>query len=320
MNADTPVFSVIVPVYKVEQYLRRCIESILTQSFEDFEAILVDDGSPDECGDICDEYAAKDERIRIIHQENMGLSGARNTGIANARGEYLVFVDSDDYVESTMLAGLHAKIQSDNKPDVLLYGYTTLAREMTKYFVPDLVPLEQIKYNIFTDTWHAYAWNKCFKRSFFKYEFPLGKKFEDLYITPIILWEAKSISLIPETYYVYNCLNENSITAAKSADNEYEVIESYKHILAYAKAHNIQSVQNKIIERILRTARKSAIKILASGQPNHQRLPYFKEVLTQYQHSNILHNLRVKFWIWQISNRNHVICRKYAQYRHYFKK
>ena len=95
-----PRISVIIPVYKVEAYLRRCIDSIINQSFRDLEIILVDDGSPDNCGAICDEYACRDARIHVIHQENMGLYGARNTGMKIASGEYISFVDSDDWMEA----------------------------------------------------------------------------------------------------------------------------------------------------------------------------------------------------------------------------
>ena len=94
-----PKISVIVPVYKVEAYLQECVDSILAQTFEDFELILVDDGSPDNCGAICDAYAGKDSRVKVIHQENQGLSGARNTGIEASKGEFLTFVDSDDMVK-----------------------------------------------------------------------------------------------------------------------------------------------------------------------------------------------------------------------------
>ena len=97
-----PELSIIVPVYKVEQYLPKCIDSILAQTFSDFELILIDDGSPDRCGRICDEYAAKDSRITVIHQENKGASAARNAGLDLARGEYIGFVDSDDWIEPEM--------------------------------------------------------------------------------------------------------------------------------------------------------------------------------------------------------------------------
>ena len=91
-----PELSIIVPVYKVEPYLPKCIDSILAQTFSDFELILIDDGSPDRCGEICDEYAARDDRVVVIHRENRGVSAARNAGLDAARGEYIGFVDSDD--------------------------------------------------------------------------------------------------------------------------------------------------------------------------------------------------------------------------------
>ncbi len=102
--------SIIVPVYKVEPYLRKCVDSILAQTFTDFEVILVDDGSPDNSGKICDEYASKDSRVRVIHKENGGLSSARNAGIDVARGKYLGFVDSDDYIEKDMYELLYDNI------------------------------------------------------------------------------------------------------------------------------------------------------------------------------------------------------------------
>lgn len=95
--------SIIVPIYKVERYLKRCVDSILNQTFTDFELILVDDGSPDNCGRICDEYAEKDNRIYVIHKENGGLSDARNAGLDYATGQYIIFVDSDDFVEPDLL-------------------------------------------------------------------------------------------------------------------------------------------------------------------------------------------------------------------------
>ena len=104
--------SVIVPVYKVEKYLHRCIDSVLAQTFTDFELILVDDGSPDNCGKICDEYAEKDERIHVIHKENGGLSSARNAGLDIATGDYIVFIDSDDYVENCLLQLVAEKLRS----------------------------------------------------------------------------------------------------------------------------------------------------------------------------------------------------------------
>ena len=110
---NLPEISVIVPVYKVEKYLPQCIDSILAQTFTDFELLLVDDGSPDRCGEICEEYAGKDTRIRVFHQANAGLSCARNTGLMNACGRYVTFIDSDDYVKPCYLESLYGALPAD---------------------------------------------------------------------------------------------------------------------------------------------------------------------------------------------------------------
>ena len=105
-NLNEELISVIIPIYKVEKYLRECIDSIINQSFKNLEIILVDDGSPDNCGKICDEYAKKDNRLKVIHKENGGLSSARNAGLDIATGEYISFVDSDDYVSNKFIENL----------------------------------------------------------------------------------------------------------------------------------------------------------------------------------------------------------------------
>lgn len=110
-----PKISVIVPVYNVEKYLNRCVDSILNQTFEDFELILVNDGSPDNCGNICDEYAQKDNRVKVIHKKNGGVSSARNVGIDIAQGEYIMFVDSDDWINENMLNDMYNMPDSDMK-------------------------------------------------------------------------------------------------------------------------------------------------------------------------------------------------------------
>ena len=118
------LISVIVPVYKVEEYIYRCVDSILAQSFKDFELILVDDGSPDNCGKICDEYAQKDKRITVIHKENGGLSDARNTGIdwALKNSNWITFIDSDDWVHTDYLKNLYNAVK-ENNVDISVCGY-----------------------------------------------------------------------------------------------------------------------------------------------------------------------------------------------------
>lgn len=134
-----PKISVIVPVYNVEPYIHRCIDSILNQTFTDFELILVDDGSPDDCGKICDEYAKKDHRITVIHKENGGVSSARNAGIERSNGEYLFFMDSDDYIGYDCLDILIC-IMEDGKYDLVTMGYTNITDvgETRSIYLPEI--------------------------------------------------------------------------------------------------------------------------------------------------------------------------------------
>ena len=125
MNDKQPLISIIVPIYNVEKYLRRCVDSILCQSYHNLEVWLVDDGSPDGCPAICDEYAGKDKRVKVIHKKNGGLSDARNVAIDVATGEYICFVDSDDYVASTYVETLYALIDKyQTKVSIILNSAT----------------------------------------------------------------------------------------------------------------------------------------------------------------------------------------------------
>lgn len=125
---ETELISVIVPVYNVERYLRRCVDSILHQTYRNLEVLLVDDGSTDASGAICDEYAAQEERVTAVHQKNGGLSAARNAGLERAQGTYLCFVDSDDFLDSRMLETLCCDLQ-EKDADVAVVGFRTFERE-----------------------------------------------------------------------------------------------------------------------------------------------------------------------------------------------
>ena len=186
-----PKISVIVPVYKVEAYLQECVDSILAQTFEDFELILVDDGSPDNCGAICDAYAGKDSRVKVIHQENQGLSGARNTGIEASKGEFLTFVDSDDMVSPQYLEVL-INLFCDNT-DVAVCGFKSFldgteypigrsAREMVRVYSPKESLIELYNGNTLIP---VNACAKLIRRSLLgDLRFPVGKLHEDQAFTP----------------------------------------------------------------------------------------------------------------------------------------
>ncbi|MBE6922620.1 MAG: glycosyltransferase family 2 protein [Ruminococcaceae bacterium] len=212
-----PQISVIVPVYKVEAYLHECVDSILAQTFSDFELILVDDGSPDNCGKICDEYAAKDNRIRVIHQENQGLSGARNAGIDIARGEYITFIDSDDLVDMRYLEILLDTAKEGAAVAVCRHREFSDSNQLTawqgevsrKTF--DTVDAVETMYN--GSVWiPVNACGKLICRGLIgDTRFPVGRLHEDQAFTPYILYRAEKTVSCNAILYHYR-VNPVSIT------------------------------------------------------------------------------------------------------------
>lgn len=204
-------FSIVIPCYKVEKYLSECVDSILSQTFTDYEIILVDDGSPDRVPEICDEYAKKDNRIRVIHQKNGGLSRARNAGIAEAMGDYVVCIDSDDYLlHKDVLQAINNKLSTN--PDVVLYGYKKLYESDGAWGEP-VVPhavIGSVKvvidHQLLNDTFTATAWTKAVRTSLlhnYKIEFTPGLISEDNDWYMRILCYAKSIVCLEEPCVAY---------------------------------------------------------------------------------------------------------------------
>lgn len=207
--------SVIVPVYKVESYLHQCIDSILAQTHRDFELILVDDGSPDNCGAICDEYAAQDNRITVIHQENGGLSAARNAGIdwvfANSDSRWITFVDSDDCVRPQMLEHLYRAVSDSG---VLLgssYPQMFSQDPELDMMFPDELDVRVMSGRELCKSWYRgefqiyiAAWGKLYHRDLFReFRFPVGKINEDQYLVPQLIYTAGQVALVSNKYYCY---------------------------------------------------------------------------------------------------------------------
>jgi len=223
--------SVIVPVYKVEPYLRRCVDSILAQTYTDFELILVDDGSPDNCGKICDEYAAKDNRIKVIHQANGGLSAARNAGIehvlSNESIDSITFVDSDDWVSPNYLETLHQGINLG--AEVSCASFATIRENGVrsewsrargwKIQTPE-------EYWIAPDSTSFVAWNKLYHKSLFKeIRYPVGRIHEDVFTTHQAVFAASKVASCTET--VYNCCaRSDSITHAPWSPKRLDMIDA----------------------------------------------------------------------------------------------
>lgn len=222
--------SVIVPVYRVEDTLSRCVDSVLGQSFSDYELILVDDGSPDGSGAICDDYASHHPHVRVIHKANGGLSSARNAGIDVAQGEYITFIDSDDFIGENTLSILMSRLEAHPDHDILEYPvYWHFGGKdaiMLKFGVNT--------YDNMRDYWlrgraysHSYACNKVFVRSLFDHvRFVEGRKFEDVHTLPLLLEHARRICTTEEGIYYYTS-NPNGITNNPGADGLRDLLEAH---------------------------------------------------------------------------------------------
>ncbi len=210
MRSDSrPLVTVIVPVYKVEEFLSRCVESVISQSYHDLEIILVDDGSPDRCGEICDCYRGKDERIIVIHKENGGLSSARNAGIRVARGKYLCFVDSDDYIQSELIEQLLAAIARTGA-SISACGFASDENLLQNGITEEirLFPAAEAIREILKDgAICTSAWGKLYERSLFDdILFPEGKYYEDYATTYKLFHKGGRIAyaLTKKYYYTIN--------------------------------------------------------------------------------------------------------------------
>lgn len=208
------VISVIVPIYKVEKYLRKCVDSIIAQTYKNIEIFLVDDGSPDNCGAICDEYALHDERIKVIHKENGGLSSARNAALDVATGDYIMFVDSDDWVEPDFCySALEMVLKEGVK--MVSFGYNIICYEKDnkrykayKRFTKSVRTIdasETIRHIILKDdVIFNFAWNKIYDRQLFEgIRYPYRKTFEDNAVTYLLANKAGKIFVSDKILYNY---------------------------------------------------------------------------------------------------------------------
>lgn len=233
-----PLVSVIVPVYKVEQALPRCIDSLLCQTYRNLQLILVDDGSPDCCGEVCDRYAAQDSRITVIHQENGGLSAARNAGIAAARGQFFAFVDSDDYVTDDYIAFM-LSLALEHNADIVSCGAVNLQPSGKEIIVDtDLSvrvmdrheALERMCYN---DGFYVTAWDKLYRAELFDgIRYPEGKVFEDTGTTYKLVDCSNKIVACCEPKYYY-VTSPGSITTSGFTSAKMDYVQMAEEMAGY---------------------------------------------------------------------------------------
>lgn len=203
---ENVLISVYVPIYKVERYLEKCIDSIINQTYKNLEIILVDDGSPDNCGAICDRYAAADARIKVIHKENGGISDARNAGIAAALGEYIATIDSDDYIAPDFIEKLYSMI-SQTGADIAVCSFDVVGESDTPKFSDSgytVICHDDALAGLFARIFPVNVWNKLCKRSLFDgIKYPKGMLYEDLATTYKLIDKAAKVAVTDSKKYAY---------------------------------------------------------------------------------------------------------------------
>lgn len=246
--------SVIVPVYKVEEYLERCVSSLCHQTYKNLEIILVDDGSPDNSGKMCDELAKKDARIKVIHKKNGGLSDARNEGIEKSTGEYIAFVDSDDWYDPNMLEILY-NLCEKNQAEIAecsyrsIYKDSVLAETTCSGSVMKFTPVQAIESNLDWKYCKPVAWNKLYRRNIIgDIRYPVGKLHEDEFTTHLYYLAAKRIMYVDIALVNYERRNLNSITANFRPKN-LEVCEAFlSKVNIISSKPELQCIAKKICE------------------------------------------------------------------------
>lgn len=250
MMKDGPLVSIIVPIYDVEEYLRPCLDSLIAQTYGNIEIILVNDGSPDSCCDICNEYAAKDERIVYVWQENSGLSAARNKGMDIFRGEYVLFVDSDDWVSVKMVESLLSLALEHDVPFVAGGYERVVSGRMPKhagdpygsFFLctgKKYARLMARPQGVF-----CFAWGRLIHKDLLKnVRFPVGKVFEDIFVMPRIVHPCPKIAVTSEILYFYRIRN-TSISHKRFSTKALDEMDAYLDLRDYSI-----SVSDKVMAR-----------------------------------------------------------------------
>lgn len=251
-----PMFSIIVPIYKVEKYILKCFESIKKQTYSDYEVILVDDGSPDKCPAICDNFAKTDSRYRVIHQLNQGLSAARNTGLQAAIGRYVYFLDSDDTIASNFLERME-QIFQDKRVDIIGFSATVVTLKGTctlttgKCISKIENGVEITKKRIPLSTVPLY----CYRRDFLKERnilFKEGIYYEDILFTALVFLEDPQIYYIDEPLYFYN-KREDSITTSKVKEKNYYDIVEICRLLTLINKTGWNTEKKKALKNIMKS-------------------------------------------------------------------
>lgn len=335
-----PFLSIVVPVYKIEEtYLRFCLDSIIKQDMNEFRIILVDDGSPDKCGNICDEYADKDERITVIHQDNTGVSGARNAGIEETDTEWITFVDPDDWIEPNHVSTLYTAQNIINDADIFLFDY-----------IQEFDGRKKVKYLKECSGWFGNEWIYNFRIALFNflkvngkvYEYEVNTVWNKMYRTRIIkenqlkfdlsarkgqdmIFNAEYVQLADKFYYIHAALYhyrylQNSITNRFNPKVQYYNEIAFEQFERIIKKYQLpqeywEAYYAKVITRLY-----SCMRLYYYNPDNNQskkvmdkelevtleRQPY-KKAMNEVKYSNLMHSQKI--FVYFLKHRNYSILR-----------
>lgn len=298
---ENPTISVIAPVYNVESYLDKCISSVVSQSYTDIELILIDDGSTDTSGKLCDAWAARDARIRVIHQKNKGAGAARNVGIDIARGKYIAFIDSDDYISSDMY-GYLLKIIGENDIAETAYVKVGCDDDNAQFTVGDKVTMfsacDAMREHINDRVFCQIIYNKLYRREVIgDIRFPVGKLIDDEFFTYRVIGRAKSLVASDRVCYAYR-QQQGSVMHSMPWEKRIQAVE--------AKAERLDYIKNKFPDLALLGARELHFTCIYQGQlalrnlapdKSDRIINYIKQVMRSYPANVFGNGIKTTIWL-----------------------
>lgn len=289
------LLTVIVPVYKVEPYLRRCLDSIINQTYKNLEIVLVDDGSPDNCPAICDEYAKKDKRIKVIHQKNKGLSGARNAGLDVATGDYIAFVDSDDWIELNTYEVVIQKMNQE-KLDLVAFGF--IYEDLNESnFVETIDDVDEFIDKIMCDEEYCCVWRFVYRNKIFNnLRFEVGALYEDSLVVADVFWKIDSLGLVSSCFYHYAHENAGSIMhCSKENIRKFVMFRVFQKNAYYCKEHNRLQAYETIVAKIYRLGLWCYMQSLKEN--SFLSVEQRRHILKVLEHTNGLNCFsKIRFW------------------------
>ena len=310
------LISIVVPVYNVEGYVRRCFESVTNQTWKDFEVIVIDDGSMDKTGEICDEYAQKDTRFKVFHQSNQGIGKTRLGGIKKAVGEYVVWADADDWLEPSLLERL-VKCIREKKSDIVVYGAANVNNKVitSKILWKDLTIDGWRRETIISRK--SVVWNFMSKRSLYEdVNLPEAVHLsgEDGYLTIILFFKAKSVSYINEVLYFHFVDNPNSVTHTMNAKKYYAHCYLWNYRREMAQMYDPLKIDYCAV-RALSNGVKAFCLSLAVPELDEVQLKEIDSILQHNSMQSIKGRYRDRFLAWCLLAHKWMIPRFYGHWK-----